>query len=105
MAGEPIIVHVTPPPSIVVPVDVVPSPVRTPYVVEVGNFNTTPVAHEHIQNVASATWVITHNLGFKPNVTIIDSAGNIVEGEIAYTNSDSLIVTFSIAFSGEAYLS
>ena len=63
------------------------------------------VSYTHTQGVASTTWNITHNLHFYPNVTVQDSAGNIVEGEIAYTNSDSLVVTFSTAFSGEAYLS
>jgi hypothetical protein len=49
--------------------------------------------------------VINHNLGFKPNVTVVDSAGNIVEGEITYTNSNSLTVSFQSAFSGYAYIS
>ena len=68
-------------------------------------FTTARVSYQHTQGVASDTWNITHNLHFYPNVTVQDSAGNIVEGEIAYTNSDSLIVTFSSSFSGEAYLS
>jgi hypothetical protein len=63
------------------------------------------VSYQHTQGAASDTWNITHNLHFYPNVTVQDSAGNIVEGEISYTNSDSLTVTFSTAFSGEAYLS
>jgi hypothetical protein len=63
------------------------------------------VSYEHTQGVASATWNVVHNLNFYPNVTVQDSAGNIVEGEIAYTNSDSLVITFSAAFSGTAYLS
>jgi hypothetical protein len=68
-------------------------------------FTTDRVSYTHTQGVASATWTINHNLHFYPNVTVQDSAGNIVEGEILYTNSDSLTVTFSTAFSGEAYLS
>ena len=68
-------------------------------------FTTSRVSYTFTQGVASATWNITHNLHFYPNVTVQDSAGNIVEGEIAYTNLDSLTVTFSTAFSGEAYLS
>jgi hypothetical protein len=63
------------------------------------------VAYVHTQGVANNTWVITHNLHFYPNITVQDSAGNIVEGEITYTNSDSLTVIFATAFSGEAYLS
>jgi hypothetical protein len=63
------------------------------------------LAYEHTQGAVSNSWVITHNLGFKPNVTIVDSAGTIYEGEITYTNSNSLTVSFSQAFSGKAYLS
>jgi len=63
------------------------------------------VSYEHMQGAASNSWAITHSLGFKPNVTVIDSAGNIVEGEIAYTNTNSLTVSFQSAFSGNAYLS
>ena len=63
------------------------------------------LAYMHTQGVSSDTWVIAHNLGFHPNVTVQDSAGNIVEGEIAYTNTNSLTVSFASAFSGKAYLS
>jgi hypothetical protein len=63
------------------------------------------VSYEHTQGAVSNSWVINHNLGFQPNVTVVDSAGTIYEGEIAYTNTNSLTVTFSSAFSGMAYLS
>ena len=63
------------------------------------------LAYLHTQGSASDTWVIAHNLNFYPNVTVQDSAGNIVEGEIAYTNTNSLTVSFASAFSGKAYLS
>lgn len=63
------------------------------------------VSYDHTQGSASDTWVINHNLGFKPNVTVVDSAGTIYEGEITYTNTNSLTVSFSAAFSGKAYLS
>ena len=68
-------------------------------------FTTSRVSYIHTQGVTSAAWTINHNLHFYPNVTVQDSAGNIVEGEIAYNTLDSLVVTFSTAFSGEAYLS
>jgi hypothetical protein len=68
-------------------------------------FTVERVSYEHTQGSASTSWAITHNLGFKPNVTVVDSAGNIVEGEIAYTNSNTLTVSFASAFSGKAYIS
>lgn len=56
--------------------------------------------------IASATWDIVHNLGFKPNVTVEDSAHTVIEGAgIQHVDNNHLILTFSTAFSGDAYLS
>jgi Flp pilus assembly protein TadG len=68
-------------------------------------FTTARVSYVHTQGVANTTWNITHNLNFHPNVTAQDSAGNIVEGEITFTNTVSLILSFSSPISGSAYLS
>lgn len=73
--------------------------------ITVGGVNQPPVAYHHTQSIASATWVINHKLGWYPNITVQDSGGSVVEGEIAYTNSNTLTVTFTGAFSGDAYLS
>lgn len=64
-----------------------------------------PVSFTHSQYSASATWTITHNMGYKPNVTVSDSAGTIIEGEIAYPTSNTIVLNFSSAFAGTAYLS
>jgi hypothetical protein len=68
---------------------------------------TTPelFSYRHIQSVSSSTWQITHNLGWYPNTTVVDSAGSVVEGEIDYVSENNLILTFSSPFSGIAYLS
>jgi len=63
------------------------------------------IAYTHTQNAVSSTWSITHNLGFKPNVTTIDSASLNIEGNIVHVNDNSLNVVFSIATTGFAYLS
>lgn len=70
-----------------------------------GGGSSQALSYVHNQGSASATWTINHNLNFYPNVTIQDSGGTIVEGEIAYTTRNTLIATFSAAFSGKAYLS
>lgn len=62
-------------------------------------------AYTHNQGSPSATWVIVHNLGVRPNVTVEDSAGTTVEGEIEHNSENQLTLTFSGAFSGIAYLS
>ena len=59
---------------------------------------------EFNQQTASATWVITHALGGKPQVTIVDSADTHVFGEVQYNSNTQVTVTFSAAFSGKAYL-
>jgi hypothetical protein len=56
------------------------------------------------QEAALATWVITHSLGGKPSVTIVDSADTHVFGEVQYNSNTQVTVTFSAAFSGKAYL-
>ena len=56
------------------------------------------------QGSAASTWTINHNLEKFPSVTVVDSANNVVVGDIAYTNTNSLTVSFSSTFSGKAYI-
>jgi hypothetical protein len=58
----------------------------------------------HDQAAASDTWTITHNLSKYPSVTVVDTAGDEVEGAVNYISANQLVVTFSAAFSGKAYL-
>ena len=60
--------------------------------------------HVFDQQIASATWVITHTLGGRPSVTIVDSADTHVFGEVQYNSDTQITVMFSAAFSGKAYL-
>ena len=59
--------------------------------------------YRHVQGVSSNTWVVEHNLNKYPSVTVQDSAGSIVIGEITYNNKNTITLTFSGAFSGEAH--
>lgn len=45
--------------------------------------------------------VVQHNLGKLPAVTVIDSAGEVVEVDIDYTDNHSLIAYWNGAFSGK----
>ena len=58
----------------------------------------------YIKSTPDKVWDITHNLDKYPSVTIVDSAGSVVMGDITYTSKSTLTVTFSAAFSGKAYL-
>lgn len=60
--------------------------------------------YRHLQGVSSSSWVIQHNLNKYPSVTVQDSAGSIVIGEITYNSKNIITLTFSGAFSGEAHL-
>lgn len=60
--------------------------------------------HVHTQSSASTTWTITHALGGRPSVTIVDSAGTVVVGEVGYNSDTTVVVSFTSAFSGFAYL-
>jgi len=59
----------------------------------------------YYQNTPSDTWTISHNLTFHPNVTVVDSGGSVVEGEISYPSATTVVLTFRSGFSGRAYLS
>ena len=48
---------------------------------------------------------ITHNLNFKPNVTVKTSAGDVLETGITYNSNNKLTLTMAQPFSGTAYLS
>lgn len=66
---------------------------------------TSNVAYHHVQGISSDTWDVTHNLGFYPNVTTMDSGGSIVEGELEHLSAYRIQITFSAPISGNAYLS
>jgi hypothetical protein len=65
-----------------------------------------PVAarHVHTQGAASRTWTITHTLGGYPSITVVDSAKTVVFGEVNYVSATQVVVNFTSAFSGFAYL-
>lgn len=58
----------------------------------------------HNQIASSDTWTITHGLNKYPSVSIVDTGGNVVVGEVKYDSLTQVTVTFSSAFSGKAYL-
>ena len=62
------------------------------------------VFYVHNQPVASATWTINHNLGGNPTAVVQDSAGTTCEGNFSYPSLNQMIITFSAAFSGVAYV-
>lgn len=58
----------------------------------------------HDQQIASSTWVITHNLGKFASVGIVDTSGDEVEGEVRHNSINQVTITFSAPVSGKAYI-
>lgn len=58
----------------------------------------------HVQQTASDRWVIEHPLKKKPSVSIVDSSGCLVVGNVEYISDDELVISFKAKFAGEAYL-
>jgi hypothetical protein len=59
----------------------------------------------HDQATPASTWIVTHNLGYYPNVTVVDSGSTTVEGDITHLTINQVRIIFSAAFTGKAYLS
>lgn len=63
------------------------------------------VAHTYVQPSPQNVWTITHPLDFHPAVSVVDSAGTTVEGDIRYLDAQTIQISFVSGFSGTAYLS
>jgi len=58
----------------------------------------------YTQASPSSVWVIDHNLNKYGSVTIVDSADNVVYGEVFYNSLNRVTLTFAGAFSGKAFI-
>ena len=56
------------------------------------------------QGVASTVWNVSHDLGKFPSISVVDTANTVVTGQYEYTDNNNVILTFSAAFAGKAYL-
>jgi hypothetical protein len=65
---------------------------------------TAKTGYVHIQSIPATVWTIDHNLGKYPAVSIVDSANDEVMSEVNYTSTNQVVLTFSAAFSGKAFL-
>jgi hypothetical protein len=55
------------------------------------------------QDIPSASWVVTHNMNKYPSVSVVDSAGSAVVGEVLYDSLNQVTINFSAPFSGKAF--
>lgn len=75
----------------------------TPFSTILGETGVNDKNYVHTQSESSATWVVTHNLNKNASVTVVDSAGTVVIGQVDYDSVNQITLTFSGAFSGKAY--
>ena len=60
----------------------------------------------HTQSTPSTSWVISHDLGYFPGgVSVVDSAGSKVYGDVVFVSENQLVINFNSAFGGKAYIS
>lgn len=54
---------------------------------------------------SGSTWNVLHNLGYYPNILIVDDNGNSIEGSVVFNSINLLTVSFGTSVSGTIYLS
>lgn len=57
------------------------------------------------QGIPAASWIIDHNLGRYPQITLIDDEGYEFEADILYNSLNQVTVVLSQPISGKAVLS
>jgi hypothetical protein len=63
------------------------------------------ISYTHFQNVPASIWVIEHNLGFWPNVYVLDTNGDECEGDVQnHPSMNRTDIFFSAPFAGRARL-
>ena len=66
--------------------------------------NPASVFYTHVQGLPSSVWTINHNLGGEPTAVVLDSAGTQCEGTFSYPSKNQMVITFTGAFAGTAYV-
>ncbi len=61
-------------------------------------------AHEHVQESASTTWTINHNLGFRPTVELRTTGGHEFWGEVQHTSDNQVVIHLNSPLAGSARL-
>lgn len=73
--------------------------------VPLGNNDPNDLGQVYTQTSPSTVWNIAHTLAFIPNITVIDSSNNVIEGDYEYVSPTHITATFTEEITGKAYLS
>lgn len=76
-----------------------------PVAMESGGGTPATLGYTHVQSVPAAVWTINHSLTFQPNVACLDTADDVIEGDVSYDSPTLITVTYSAATGGKAHLS
>ena len=60
---------------------------------------------EHVQSVASASWVINHNQGRKVHVSVFDDTGHLIGADVEHGSLNQTTVTWAQPVTGSAVIS
>jgi hypothetical protein len=62
------------------------------------------VAYTHVQASPASVWTVSHNLGVRPTVSLVDTGGNEVQADIVHTSANQLLIRFALPVAGMARL-
>lgn len=62
------------------------------------------LTYVHTQTAPSSVWTVTHNLGKRPSVSVVDSGDSMVEPDVQYISLNQVSILFGSTTSGKAYL-
>lgn len=76
-------------------------------IIDYPDINADPVNHVkylHTQSTSSSSWEIPHNLGFFPNVSVLDNQNRVIEADVRYLDINNVRIVMNVSLSGVAYL-
>lgn len=60
--------------------------------------------YTHTQSAPAATWIINHNLGYKPAVAVVTVGGAELLAEVLHTSINQTVIYLASAYAGSARL-
>jgi hypothetical protein len=64
----------------------------------------TVASYTHVQSKPESIWIINHNLGYKPDVTLYSDGGVVMYADIVHTSINQTQVIFNLPTTGVARL-
>lgn len=62
-------------------------------------------AYTHTQSVAASSWTVTHNLGYRPAVSVLTDGGQVRLAEVTHLSVNQCRVDFAAASTGSVVVS